>query len=102
LADPLVLDSGFQMMILWSFEKYQAGSLPVFAGRYRQYVEKFPENGAEIRIRVTRQNASKASAEIEFLDPASGKLVARMEDYECVIDASLNESFQRNKLQGAA
>ncbi|MCK4536409.1 MAG: SDR family NAD(P)-dependent oxidoreductase, partial [Desulfuromonadales bacterium] len=38
LADPLVLDSGFQMMILWSFEKYQAGSLPVFAGRYRQYV----------------------------------------------------------------
>jgi NAD(P)-dependent dehydrogenase (short-subunit alcohol dehydrogenase family)/acyl carrier protein len=102
LADPLVLDSGFQMMILWSFEKYKAGSLPVFAGRYRQYVEKFPENGAEIRIRVTRQSASKASAEIEFLDPATGQLVARMEDYECVIDASLNESFQRNKLQGAA
>jgi acyl carrier protein/NAD(P)-dependent dehydrogenase (short-subunit alcohol dehydrogenase family) len=102
LADPLVLDSGFQMMILWSFEKYQAGSLPVFAGRYRQYVDKFPENGAEIRVRVTRHNASKAAAEIEFLDPATGRLVARMEDYECVIDASLNESFQRNKLQGAA
>jgi hypothetical protein len=102
LADPLVLDSGFQMMILWSFEKYRAGSLPVFAGRYRQYVERFPENGAEIRVRVTRQNAGKAVAEIEFLDPATGRLIARMDDYECVIDASLNESFQRNKLQGAA
>ena len=102
LADPLVLDCAFQMMILWSFEKYKAASLPVFAGRYRQYVDRFPENGAEIRVNVSRQNASKATAEIEFLDPASGQLIARMEDYECVIDASLNESFQRNKLQGAA
>ena len=25
-------------------------------------------------------------------------LVARIEDYECVIDASLNEAFQRNEL----
>ena len=102
LADPLVLDSSFQMMILWSFETYRAGSLPVFAGRYRQYIERFPENGAEIRIRVMRQSAGKAVADIEFLDPASGRLIGRMEDYECVIDASLNESFQRNKLQGAA
>ena len=29
-------------------------------------------------------------------------LIARIENYECVIDASLNASFQRNKLQGAA
>ncbi|HKL24668.1 MAG TPA: SDR family NAD(P)-dependent oxidoreductase, partial [Desulfuromonadales bacterium] len=102
LADPLALDSAFQLMILWSFEKYQAGSLPVFAGRYRQYVEKFPEDGAEIRVRLCRDNASKATAWIEFLDLTSGSLLARLEDYECVIDASLNESFQRNKLQGAA
>ena len=89
-------------MILWSFERYQAAVLPVFAGRYRQYRESFPEAGCEIRIRVTRQQASKATAEIEFVDPAGGQLVARIEDYECVIDASLNQSFQRNKLQGAA
>jgi hypothetical protein len=102
LADPLVLDASFQMMILWSFERYQAGSLPVFAGRYRQYSEKFPECGAEIRIRVLRQSPHKATTEIDFVDPVSGELLARMEDYECVIDASLNESFQRNTLQGAA
>jgi acyl carrier protein/NAD(P)-dependent dehydrogenase (short-subunit alcohol dehydrogenase family) len=102
LADPLALDSSFQMMILWSFERYRSGSLPVFAGRYRQYQDKFPETGTEIRVRVTGQNASKATAEIDFVDPVSGALIARIEDYECVIDAALNASFQRNKLQGAA
>jgi len=102
LSDPLALDSSFQLMILWSFERYKSGSLPVFAGRYRQYLDKFPETGAEIRVRVTSQSASKATAEIDFVDPVSGALIARIEDYQCVIDASLNASFQRNKLQGAA
>jgi NAD(P)-dependent dehydrogenase (short-subunit alcohol dehydrogenase family)/acyl carrier protein len=102
LADPLALDSSFQLMILWSFERYKSGSLPVFAGRYRQYRDSFPQTGAEIRIRVTSQSSSKAAAEIDFVDPDSGALIARIEDYECVIDASLNASFQRNKLQGAA
>ncbi|MDZ4183984.1 MAG: SDR family NAD(P)-dependent oxidoreductase [Desulfuromonadales bacterium] len=101
LADPLVLDASFQLMILWSFERYQAASLPVFAGRYRQYSEKFPECGAEIRIRVSKQNSHKATAEIDFVHPLTGELLARLEDYECVIDASLNETFQRNTLQGA-
>jgi acyl transferase domain-containing protein len=102
LSDPLALDCSFQMMILWSFERYKAGSLPVFAGRYRQYQDSFPASGAEIRVQVTNQNANKATAQIDFIDPATGSLVARIEDYECIIDASLNASFQRNKLQGVA
>ncbi|MCK4623421.1 MAG: SDR family NAD(P)-dependent oxidoreductase [Desulfuromonadales bacterium] len=102
LADPLAIDSSFQLMILWSFERYGAGSLPVFVDRYRQYRERYPENGVEIRVRVTEQNTQKASADIDFLDPLSGTLVARIEGYECVIDASLNASFQRNKLLGVA
>ncbi len=102
LADPLVLDSSFQMMILWSFEQHKAGSLPVFTGRYRQYRDSYPTSGAEIRVRVKEQSSSKAKAEIDFIDPLTGELIGRIEDYECVIDASLNESFQRNKLQGVA
>ena len=102
LADPLALDSSFQMMILWSFEQYKAGSLPVFTGRYRQYQDSYPTSGVEVRVRVTEQSASKATAEIDFIDPLTGVLVGRIEEYECVIDASLNESFQRNKLQGVA
>ena len=101
-ADPLALDSSFQMLILWSFEQYQAGSLPVFAGRYRQYQERFPAAGVEVRARIISNNQHRATADIDFVDLNDGQLVARLENYECVIDASLNATFQRNKLTGVA
>jgi len=101
-ADPLVLDSSFQSLILWSFDQYQAGSLPVFAERYRQYRERFPTSGTEIRVKVIERSASRAVAQIDFVDATDGSLVARIENYECVIDASLNATFQRNKLTGVA
>ena len=99
LTDPLVIDSAFQMMILWSFERFGAGSLPCFAGRYRQFQEAFPREGVQVVIRVTSENAHGASADMEFLDRHTGKLVARLEGYECVIDPSLKQAFQRNQLQ---
>ena len=102
LADPLALDSGFQSMILWSFEQYKSGSLPVFTGRYRQYRDRFPEDGVEIRIAILEENPGKAVADMDFVDLNDGSLVARIEGYECVIDRSLNASFQKNKLLGAA
>jgi acyl transferase domain-containing protein/acyl carrier protein/NAD(P)-dependent dehydrogenase (short-subunit alcohol dehydrogenase family) len=98
LTDPLVIDSAFQMMILWSFERFGAGSLPCFAGRYRQFQETFPREGVQVVIRVTSENTHGASADIEFLDRHTAKLVARLEGYECVIDPSLKQAFQRNKL----
>ena len=101
-ADPLILDSSFQSLILWSFDQYQAGSLPVFAARYRQYRDQFPDQGVEIRVKVTEQSNHNAHACIDFVDPQDETLVARMENYECVIDPSLNKTFQRNKLTGVA
>ena len=35
------------MMILWSFERFGAGSLPCFAGRYRQFQEAFPREARQ-------------------------------------------------------
>jgi acyl transferase domain-containing protein/acyl carrier protein/NAD(P)-dependent dehydrogenase (short-subunit alcohol dehydrogenase family) len=101
LTDPLVVDSAFQMMILWSFERFGAGSLPSFAGRYRQFHETFPKDGAQVVIRVTSQQSHSATADVEFLERANGKLIARLEGYECVIDASLQQAFQRNQLPQA-
>jgi len=98
LTDPLVMDCAFQLMILWSFERSGSGSLPSFAGRYRQFQENFPREGAHIVIRVTGEWNHGASADIEFLDRTSGKLIARLENYECIIDASLQKAFQRNQL----
>jgi len=99
LTDPLVIDSAFQMMILWSFERFGSGSLPCFAGRYRQFQEAFPKDGAQVVIRVTSETSHGAAADMEFLDRHTGKLVARLEGYECVIDPSLKQAFQRNQLQ---
>jgi hypothetical protein len=98
LTDPLIVDSAFQLMILWSFERSGSGSLPSFAGRYRQFLDSFPREGAQIIIKVTSERNHGASADIEFFDRSSGKLIARLEDYECIIDPSLHKAFQRNQL----
>jgi hypothetical protein len=98
LADPLILDSSFQMMVLWSVEKNGVGSLPSFAGRYRQFESSYPKEGARIIIRATQHNEHKALADIHFVDPTNNKPIARMEGYECVIDNSLNCAFRRNQL----
>jgi hypothetical protein len=85
-------------MILWSFERSGSGSLPTFVGRYRQFQENFPADGAQIVNKVTEERSHGASADIEFLDRTSGKLIARLENYECVIDPSLQKAFRRNQL----
>jgi acyl transferase domain-containing protein/NAD(P)-dependent dehydrogenase (short-subunit alcohol dehydrogenase family)/acyl carrier protein len=97
LADPLVLDCAFQAMIVWSFENHGCGSLPAHVGHYRQFVRSFPRDGVRICAEVTQSNAQRAVADVSFLD-RSGSVVAHIKDYECVIDASLNQAFQRNQL----
>ncbi|MFO0848164.1 MAG: SDR family NAD(P)-dependent oxidoreductase [Gemmataceae bacterium] len=97
LADPLVLDASFQMMILWSFAQHGSGSLPCFAGRYRQYRRAFPAGPVKVVIRVTKDNGQFARADIDYLD-ADGGLVARVQDYECVIDRQLDQAFRKNQL----
>jgi len=98
LADPLILDSSFQMMILWSFRQYGMGSLPSFLGAYRQYAGRFPREGARILIQVAEHSKRKATANIEFVDPGSGALIARIDGYECTLVASLKAAFQKNTL----
>ncbi|MEX2186221.1 MAG: SDR family NAD(P)-dependent oxidoreductase [Pirellulales bacterium] len=97
LADPLALDAAFQLMIVWCFEQRGIGSLPTRFARYRQFVRTFPEGELSIAIRIDRQGPHHAEATIQFCDPA-GRLIARIEGYECVLDASLGEAFARNEL----
>ncbi len=101
ISDPLVMDCAFQLMILWSFERFGSASLPCFAGRYRQYSDTFPRDGVQIVIRVTAEREHGATADMEFLDRQTGKLVARLEGYECVIDPSLGRAFLLNQLPTA-
>ncbi|MGL6075235.1 MAG: SDR family NAD(P)-dependent oxidoreductase [Fimbriiglobus sp.] len=101
VADPLALDTSFQMMILWSFAQHAAGSLPCFAGRYRQYRRSFPTGSIKIVIRITRDNGSFARADMDYID-GEGLIIAQLQDYECVIDRNLQQSFRRNQLPSAS
>jgi malonyl CoA-acyl carrier protein transacylase len=97
LTDPLILDSAFQMMILWSFEQQGIGSLPTSIAHYRQYQRSYPKDGAKVIADVIEHTAHRANASIEFLD-GKGQLIALMEGYECVRDSSLQTAFKENEL----
>ena len=97
VADPLVLDSTFQLLILWSSAHRGAPSLPCAIDRYRQYVGAFPKDGIQIRIATSRGNGPIASAAVEIIDP-QGNLIASMEGCESVVDAALRDAFRSNGL----
>ncbi|MCP4898690.1 MAG: SDR family NAD(P)-dependent oxidoreductase [bacterium] len=99
LASPLAIDAGFQLMLLWGFQQQNAGSLPSRVGEYRQFKRSFPKTGVRVVVHITEHDEHRSVARIEFTNPTSGELVARMTDCECVIDASLNEAFRRNTLR---
>jgi acyl transferase domain-containing protein/acyl carrier protein len=100
LADPLVLDCSFQLMVVWSQEQHGAPSLPCRLTSYRQYQRAFPPGGVRVVVRVTRDSAAHALADIDYLDDQD-RLVARLEGYECVIDPGLRRAFGRSPLAAA-
>jgi NAD(P)-dependent dehydrogenase (short-subunit alcohol dehydrogenase family) len=97
LADPLVLDCAFQAMVLWTTAARGAGSLPTGAGRYRQFRRNFPAGEVRVAARVTHAAGQTAHADIDFV-AGDGSLIARMSNYECVIDPLLAGAFRRNRL----
>jgi Polyketide synthase dehydratase len=100
LADPLALDCAFQALSVWCHAQRGAVSLPSALGRYRQYRRAFPPGEVRIVARVTAGAGQIVRADIEFLDPAGG-LIARVDEYECVLDTALNAAFRRNRLEPA-
>ena len=97
LADPLLLDAVFQLMILWSTKQCSAPSLPTGIARYRQFVRRMPTNDISLVARIVQQAKHSAEADIELID-SEGRLVAEITGYQCVIDQSLQGAFSNNKL----
>ncbi|MEK7382754.1 MAG: SDR family NAD(P)-dependent oxidoreductase, partial [Elusimicrobiota bacterium] len=100
ILDPAALDAAFQAMILWTQQEMGAPSLPSFAARYRQYGE-FPQRGVRVVAKASCRGTALACADIEFLDERCA-LVARMEGYECTVDAALQSAFRRNAAETAS
>ena len=98
IADPLALDSAFQMMILWSAAHRGGPSLPSALGRYRQFVSAFPKGGCRAVIGVALGISAIAVATIQFLD-RQGNVLASAEGCEFVVDAGLRDAFRLNRLK---
>ncbi len=97
LTDPLAIDAAFQLLVLWTRKRLGSSSLPTGVGAYRQFRKAFPAEGVRVLAAVRQHSGHRAVADIEFLDTQAHP-VARIESYECVIDASLNQAFRRNRL----
>jgi acyl transferase domain-containing protein/acyl carrier protein len=95
LSDPLVIDGSLQLIILWTLDQRGAANLPCHIRRYRQYRRGFPTDGVRAVVVIDRASDLHALADIDYLDGA-GKLIARIEGYECVIDPALERAFKRN------
>ena len=97
LIDPLAIDSAFQLVGLWTREILGANSLPTGLGSLRLFQADFPEQGARVLVEIEQSSPSRALAAIEILDEKC-RLVARLDNFECVVDPSLNQAFRRNRL----
>jgi acyl transferase domain-containing protein/NADP-dependent 3-hydroxy acid dehydrogenase YdfG len=97
IADPLAIDCAFQAMVLWTANRFDQASLPVHIARYEQFQTAYPKGGVRIDARIDKASGHSATATIEIVDPSTGDLVARMDGYECVMDATLNEAFHRRQ-----
>ena len=101
IADPLVLDSGLQAMIVWTSDRVGEASLPSRLTRYRQFVPAFPESGARIVINVRDRTDARVVSDIDWVGD-DGRLLARLEGYESVVDPSLSKAFRQNRLDTSA
>ncbi len=97
ISDPLVLDSAFQMAIVWCHEQKGMVSLPSYAASYRQFQPEFPAGEITAVLETRQATDKKLTADITFLDRRD-KVVARLTGYEAVMDHGLTASFKQRSL----
>ncbi|MFQ5429300.1 MAG: SDR family oxidoreductase, partial [Phycisphaerae bacterium] len=102
LTDPLALDCGFQLAILWCDAELDAPSLPSALRRYRQYRPAFPAEDLALFLEVRERRRHRAVGDLTYV-ASDGSAVARIEGYECTVEPSLREAFRRGPgLDGSA
>ncbi|MCK5508394.1 MAG: SDR family NAD(P)-dependent oxidoreductase, partial [Desulfobacterales bacterium] len=84
IGDPLVLDSAFQMAIIWCFEEMGVVSLPTYSASYRQYRNKFPSEGVTALLEVKEVTKRKLKGDFTFLDK-NKVVVAQLTGFEAAM-----------------
>jgi NAD(P)-dependent dehydrogenase (short-subunit alcohol dehydrogenase family) len=93
IADPLALDSAFQMATIWCYEEKGIVSLPSYVSSYRQYRPLFPTDSVVVVLEVKEATNRKMRGDFTILDTAD-EIVARLTGYEAIMDSSLSKAFK--------
>lgn len=96
ITNPLFLDCALQSGLLWSGAERGLCSLPMFGGRYRQYVDKFPAK-AQILLYPKEVGESQMCGDVFVVDE-EGRVLAEWQDVRWVMSPTLAKSFRSNKL----
>ncbi|MBQ7503321.1 SDR family NAD(P)-dependent oxidoreductase [bacterium] len=95
LTDPLFLDCALQTGLIFSGLEQGSCSLPMYCGRYRQYVDKFPAS-AKIALVASDSNPQQLRGDIYI--EHDGDILAHLGDVHWTVSPGLAESFRRNRL----
>lgn len=93
IGDPLVIDAGLQLGLLWSHEYLGGLCLPSRAAEYRQYCERFPREGVTARLEVRTHDAARVVGDVVFVD-AHGRVVAELEGSEWIVSPTLGKAHE--------
>ncbi|MGD8975607.1 MAG: SDR family NAD(P)-dependent oxidoreductase, partial [Desulfobacterales bacterium] len=93
IADPLVMDSAFQLATLWCFEENGIVSLPSYCKAYSQYHRQYPTDNVLVVLEIKEVSNRKMRGDFTFLD-GSDEVIAKLLGYEAIMDASLIEAFK--------
>ncbi|MGB9499861.1 MAG: SDR family NAD(P)-dependent oxidoreductase [Dissulfuribacterales bacterium] len=99
IADPLVLDSAFQVATLWCYEEQGVVSLPSYAASYRQYRKSFPSDDVTVILKVNDVTGRKMTGDFTFID-SKEEVIATLTGYESIMDVSLYKSFKPQYASG--
>ncbi|MFW7378756.1 MAG: SDR family NAD(P)-dependent oxidoreductase [Oligoflexus sp.] len=95
--DPLAVDCGFQLGVVWSSVTRSLRSLPMSIHTYLQYQDRFPSDGCRVRFVVQESGDKEFEASMEFMD-REGRLIASMKGYRGIMDESLKAAFKERHL----
>ncbi|MEE8169194.1 MAG: SDR family NAD(P)-dependent oxidoreductase, partial [Phycisphaerae bacterium] len=92
IADPLVLDGGLQLGLVWSHQQMATASLPTYVAAYRQYRRAFPTGDINTVLEIRETTPHKLVGDLTFLD-GSDAVVAQMTGCAWTLDAALAAAF---------
>ncbi|MGH7045327.1 MAG: SDR family NAD(P)-dependent oxidoreductase [Stellaceae bacterium] len=89
LIDPLMLDGGFQLIILWTREHWDMTTLPSRFGAYRRFATE-PTKTVRCEVRIRPNSGSQTvHADMVFIN-TQGRVIGIMEDAEGSCTRALN------------